>query len=126
MRQLIERGSIASEDWEEANNLIQQGNIRSAVYDSGATSHCGRTCDLFKQTARKSNQVFHIPDGNTMQAIEEAELNQPVREPAKTVHMIPDLKHNSLLSASKFADAGYVSILTPKELIIIDGEENIQ
>ena len=52
LRRLIECGSIATEDWEEANHLIQQGSMHSAVYDSGATSHCGRTCDLFKRRVR--------------------------------------------------------------------------
>ena len=126
LRRLIECGSIATEDWEEANHLIQQGRIHSAVYDSGATSHCGRTCDPFRRTARKSNKIFHIPDGNTIQATDEAKLHHQVREPARTVHMVPSLKHNSLLSASKFADAGYISILTPTEVIILEEDKYAQ
>ena len=36
--------------------------------------------------------------------------------------MVPDLKHNSLISASKFADANYITVLTPTEVLIYDGE----
>ena len=58
-----------------------------------------------------------------MAATQEAKLKIPVREPAKTVHILPNLEHNSLLSASKFADAGYVSILTPDKLLIVEGDK---
>ena len=58
-----------------------------------------------------------------MAATQEAKLKIPVREPAKTVHILPNLEHNLLLSASKFADAGYVSILTPSELLIVEGDK---
>ncbi|KAL7544564.1 hypothetical protein ACHAWF_007942 [Thalassiosira exigua] len=37
--------------------------------------------------------------------------------------MVPDLKHKTLLSRSKFADAGYVTVLTPTELLIYDEED---
>ena len=53
----------------------------------------------------------------------EAKLHHNVREPARTVDIVPDLQHNSLLSASKFADANYVTILTPKEVLIYDGKD---
>ena len=37
--------------------------------------------------------------------------------------MLPSLKHNSLISASKFADTNSITLLTPKELLIYDGNE---
>ena len=58
-----------------------------------------------------------------MAATKEAKLKLPVRKPAKTVHILPQAEHNALLSASKFADAGYLSILTPTDLLIIEGDE---
>ena len=122
-RQLIERGGISQAEWQHALQQIKQGKRPSAVYDSGATSNCGRTCDPFLPTSNKSNKVFNIPNGAQMAATKEAKLKLPVREPAKTVHILPQLEHNSLLSASKFADAGYVSILTPTDLLIIEGDE---
>ena len=36
--------------------------------------------------------------------------------------MVPALKHNSLLSGPKFADANYITILTPDEVLIYDGK----
>ena len=36
--------------------------------------------------------------------------------------MVPSLKHNSLLSGPKFADANYVTVLTPSEVLIFDGD----
>ena len=50
-----------------------------------------------------------------------AKLKHDIRDPAKTVDMVPGLKTNSLISGPKFADAGYVTVLTPKELLIYDG-----
>ena len=40
--------------------------------------------------------------------------------------MVPALKHNSLISGSKFADANYYTILTPTEVLIYDGNDGIQ
>ena len=37
--------------------------------------------------------------------------------------MVPALKHNSLISGSKFADANYVTVLTPNEVLIYNGHE---
>ena len=39
----------------------------------------------------------------------------------KTVDMVPGLKNDSLISDLKFADAGYITMLTPTELLIYDG-----
>ena len=95
----------------------------TAVFDSGATSHCGRENDNFIPTNETSHKVFHLPTGQTTHASVEAKLHHDVREPARTVDIVPDLQHNSLLSASKFADANYVTILTPKEVLIYDGKD---
>ena len=95
----------------------------TAVFDSGATSHCGREDDNFIPTDEPSHKVFHLPNGQTTNASKEAKLHHEVRDPARTVDIVPDLKHNSLLSGSKFADANYVSILTPKEVLIYDGKD---
>ena len=35
--------------------------------------------------------------------------------------MVPALKHNSLVSGPKFADANYITVLTPTEVLIYDG-----
>ena len=52
----------------------------------------------------------------------ETKLHHKVREPARTVDIVAELRHNSLISASKFADANYVTLLTPDEVLIFDGD----
>ena len=95
----------------------------TAVFDTGATSSCGRTGDTFIPTNEPSGKVLHMPTGETADADKKAKLHHKVREPARTVDMVPDLKHNSLISGAKFAEANYVTVLTPDELLIYDGDE---
>ena len=95
----------------------------TAVFDSGAMSHCGRENNNFIPTDETSHKVFHLPTGQTTNASMEAKLHHDVREPARTVDIVPDLQHNLLLSGSKFSDANYVTILTPKEVLIYDGKD---
>ena len=93
----------------------------SAVFDTGSTSSCGRTGDKFQPTTKKSHKIFHISTGETTSASTQAKLYHDVREPAKTVEMIPQLQHNSLISGSKFADANYITVLTPTEVLFYNG-----
>ena len=50
-------------------------------------------------------------------------LKHDVRDPAGRVDIVPDLVEDSLISGPKFAEAGYVTLLTPKELLIFDGQD---
>jgi hypothetical protein len=59
-----------------------------------------------------------MPDGGTQKTLVKAKLLLDAKKPAKTVDIVPNLKHNSLLSAGKVADAGYVSVLTPSAVLI--------
>ena len=52
-----------------------------------------------------------------------AKLLLNVREPAKTVDMVPGLQHNLLISASKFADTGYITTLTPDVVPVFNQED---
>ena len=117
LSRLISNGSVSPTDWSGFAATM------SAVFDSGATSHCGREKDNFIPTNLPSTKVFHLPTGHTTAASKQAKLHHQVREPARTVDIVPGLKHNSLLSASKFADANYITILTPTEVLIYDGED---
>ena len=106
---------------QQINNIHQKQNKKkqkgkSAVYDSGATSTCGRVGDDFEETTQISNKIFCMPTGDTTPASTIAKLHHNVREPARTVDMVPALKHNSLISGPKFADANYVTVLTPTEV----------
>ena len=110
---------------EEIANMSarKRNNRKSTVYDSGATAHCGRVGDGFEPSNEISHKVFHLPNGDTAKASTQAKLHLQLRESAHTGDMVPDLKHNSLISASKFADANYITVLTPTEVLIYDGEE---
>ena len=87
------------------------GDSNSAVFDTGATSSCGRTGDKFQPTSQKSHKIFHMPTGETTAASTQAKLFHYVREPAKTVDMVPQLQNNSLISGGKFADSNYITVL---------------
>ena len=50
-------------------------------------------------------------------------LKHNVRDSVGRVDIVPDLAHHSLISGPKFVEAGYVTLLTPKELLIFDGED---
>ena len=62
-----------------------------------------------------------MPTGETTDASTQAKLSHDVRGPAKTVDMVPQLQHNSLISGGKFADANYITVLTTTEVLIYDG-----
>ena len=46
-----------------------------------------------------------------------------LRDLSRTVGMVTVLKHNSLMSVSKFADENYIMVLTLEEVFIYDGNE---
>ena len=64
-----------------------------------------------------------MPTGETTAASTQAKLLRDIREPAKTVDMVPQLQHNSLISGGKFADANYITVLTPTEVSIYDRKD---
>ena len=81
------------------------GDSNSAVFDTRATSSCGRTGDKSQATTQKSHKIFHMYTGETTAASTQAKLYHNVRDPVKTVDMVPELKQNSLIRRGKFADA---------------------
>jgi len=111
------------EESEQKEDLINNSdeNGGTAAFDTGGTSSCGKTGDNFEPSNEVSGKTFYQPGGATLQASTKAKLKHDVREPAKTVDMVPGLKNNSLISGPKFADAGYITVLTPTELLIYDG-----
>ena len=64
-----------------------------------------------------------MPTGETTAASTQAKIYQDVRESAKTVDMVPQIQHNSLISGGKCADANYITVLTPTEVLIYDGKD---
>ena len=116
----ISNGGTRSQEWRTVQRYIGTGKIKKAVFDSGATSNCGMVGDYFILTREKSNKIFHMPTGTTAPASFKAKLHHMVRELALTVDMVPNLKHNLLMSARKFADAQYITVLIPTEVLVYD------
>ena len=82
--------------------------------------------DEYIPTDISSDKVFESPEGAHLFGSTKAFLHHPVREPAKPADVVPSLVRNSLLSASKFADAKYVTVLTPEEVLIYDDLGELQ
>ena len=98
----------------------------SGCFDSGATANAMKPGDEYIPTNVPSDKVFECPKGDHMYGSTKALLHHPVREPARSADVVPGLARNTLLSASKFADAKYVSVLTPEEVLIFDDLGDLQ
>ena len=94
---------------------IMNGTIASAVSDTGATSTAGAPQDLFKETTTLSSKVFILPTGGTVTATKRAKLLHNVQAPANMVDIVPTLAQ-TLLSGSKFANAGYTRVYNKAEV----------
>ena len=60
--------------------------------------------------------------GQVANMTKEAQLHANIWDPAQTVDTVPGLKYNSLLSTSKFLEANYLTVFTPEEVQIFDGD----
>ena len=67
-----------------------------------------------------------MPTETTVPASVKAKLHHSVREPERIVDMVPNLKHNSLMSVRKQANAQYITVLTPTEVLVYDDTGDIQ
>ncbi len=119
-----EKQRIANEhrQWKHTNMTeaqlktdIMNGTIASACSDTGATSTAGKPSDPFEATNQKSTKVFHLPVGGTGTATKVSKLLLNVRAPANEVDIVPGLEQ-TLLSVSKFADAGYTAVYDKDEV----------
>ena len=111
-KSISNEGTIVQE-WKTTQRAIDTGKIKTSVFDSGATSNCEMVGDDFILTEEKSNKIFHMSTGTTVPTSVKAKLHHSIRDQARKVDMVPNLKHNSLMSARKFADAQYITFLTP-------------
>ena len=101
---------------------VLNGTIPSAVSDTGATSSAFLKEDPSIPTGRVSSAVFHLPNGAVPPATTVNKLLHNVRSPARNVNIVPSLVENSLLSTSKFADAGYTAIYDENEVNFYDAK----
>ena len=106
----------------DIRRMVLDGTIPSGVSDSGATSTAGRPQDPFIKSNIPSNKNFHMPTGGTARASRTAKLHHQLREPARTVDIVPSLTDNTLISTGKFADANYFTVYDDKEVNIYDGK----
>ena len=82
--------------------------------------------DEYISTDISSDRVFESPEGAHLFGSTKDFLHHPLREPARSADVVPSLVRNSFLSASKFADVKYVTVLTPKEVLIYDDLGDLQ
>eukprot|EP00804_Cyclotella_cryptica_P027941 CCRYP_003831-RA/>CCRYP_003831-RA protein AED:0.45 eAED:0.45 QI:0/0/0/1/0/0/2/0/230 len=92
----------------QVKQCISDGTIPSTISNTSATSTAGALHDPFHSTTEPLTKVFLLPTGGTAQATHISQLLLNVRAPANQVDIVPNLKQ-TLLSGSKFADAGYTA-----------------
>ena len=92
-----------------------------AIINTVTTSSTGLHGDLLILTTKDPTKVFILPNGATAPAPKLAKLHHQLRKPAHTVDMVPYLVQNTLLSASKFANAEYISIYDGDKVNVYDG-----
>ena len=96
------------------------GSIPSAAYDTACTSHAEMVEDPFIQTNKPSTKIFALADGHATAGSNVEKLHHNVREPARTVDMVPAFKENSLLSGGNFSQAGYVTVCDDKKMSLYE------
>jgi hypothetical protein len=95
---------------------VLNGTIPSAISNTGVTLHALLPLAPSIPTGIWSKIVFHLPDGTTVAASTVYKLLHNVREPTRNANIVPALANNSLISNSKFVDAGYTVIYIDKEV----------
>ena len=102
---------------------VLNDTIPSAVSDAGATSIAGLSSysASFCESGQRSTNIFHLSNGSNAWASEVRLLQQPLRDPAHTIYMVPSLHGASLISTSKLADAGYVTVYDGDEVNVYNG-----
>eukprot|EP00804_Cyclotella_cryptica_P006269 CCRYP_010123-RA/>CCRYP_010123-RA protein AED:0.17 eAED:0.14 QI:0/0/0/1/1/1/4/0/941 len=101
---------------------ISDGTIPSAISDTSATLTAGALHDPFHSTTKPSTKVFLLPTGGTAQATHNSQLMLNIRAPANQVDIVPNLTQ-TLLSGSKFADAGYTAVCDKDEVNFYDSSK---
>lgn len=79
---------------------MASGAIPSAIVDSGTTSNVGMPEDPFIDTNLRSNKVFAVANGQIEQATTIKKLHHDVREPARTVDIVPGVTTATLISTA--------------------------
>ena len=100
---------------------VLDGSIPSAASDTGATASAFKPSDPTIPTGIQSNTSFGGAFGDIAKATTVNKLQHKLREPARSVHIVPDVK-DSLLSTSKMVDADYIAVYDNKEVNFYDAK----
>ena len=100
---------------------VLEGSIPSAAWYTVCTSLTGLVGGNFIQIEQRYNKIIVLEDGHPTPATNIDKLEHRVREPVRTVNMVPELANQSLLSGGKFAEEGYMSICDGDEVKIYYG-----
>ena len=101
---------------------IHNGTIASGVSDTGATSTAAKTTDPFEPIKSHTTKKVRLPTGGITVSTHQAKLLLPVRAPANVVDVVPEL-NQTLISGSKFADAGYTAVYDQQEVNFYDSNK---
>ena len=104
----------------ELHQGVLNGTIPSSIANSGAASNAWRSDDPSLETGQASMKIFSTPIEGIAPATKANKMHPKVREPARTVDIVPSITGDSLLSTSKFADAKYITIFDEEEVNIYD------
>jgi hypothetical protein len=105
---------------------VLNGQEPYAWLDSGATSTFIAPQDKkhLQATGKPSTKKVKMPNGQMEQAGEQMTLKNGLRHPANSADTIPSLK-TSLVSNSKLADAGYITVYDENEVNVYDGKNTV-
>ena len=108
----------------ELRRKVLSGEEPSGIYDTGASSTFVAKKDEkhFQGTGEPSGKVVGMPNGKTERAGEKLIMNNGLRAPANTADAIPSIRQ-TLVSGSKVADAGYVTVFDPDEVNVYEAED---
>ena len=98
---------------------VLNGSVPSAVSDTGASASAFKPSDPTIATGIQSNTSFGGAFGDLAVATTVNKLHHNLREPARSVHIVPQVK-DSLLSTAKCVDADYIAIYNRNEVNYYD------
>jgi hypothetical protein len=103
---------------------VLNGQEPFAWLDSGATSTFIAPHDKkhLQSTGKPSTKRVKMPNGQMEAAGEQMKMNNGLRHPANSADTIPSLK-TSLVSNSKLADAGYITVYDENEVNVYDSKD---
>ena len=94
---------------------VLDGSIPPAISNTGATVSAFKPSDPSIPTGIKSNKIFGGAFWEQAEATIINKLHHNIREPARSVHILPEVQH-SLLSTDKLTNTDYIGVYTKDEV----------